>query len=40
MKDIAVTPGASNCLDSILFSICEADDSILVVAPYWSESVP
>ncbi|KAH8723133.1 pyridoxal phosphate-dependent transferase [Phaeosphaeriaceae sp. PMI808] len=35
-RDISVTPGASNCLDSLLFSICEVDDSILVVAPYWS----
>ncbi|KAF2128308.1 PLP-dependent transferase [Dothidotthia symphoricarpi CBS 119687] len=35
-QDIAVTPGASNCLDSLLFSICEVGDSILVVAPYWS----
>ncbi|KAK4086358.1 hypothetical protein Purlil1_9204 [Purpureocillium lilacinum] len=35
-RDIVVTPGASSCLDSLLFSICEAGDSILVLAPYWS----
>jgi aspartate/methionine/tyrosine aminotransferase len=32
-----VTPGASNCLDSILFTICEPGDGVLVLAPYWSE---
>lgn len=37
-RDIVVTPGASSCLDSLLFSICEAGDSILVLAPYWSRS--
>ncbi|KAJ6445340.1 major facilitator superfamily transporter [Purpureocillium lavendulum] len=35
-QDIVVTPGASNCLDSLLFSLCEAGDSVLVLAPYWS----
>lgn len=33
---IVVTPGASNCLDSLLFSLCEPGDSVMVLAPYWS----
>ncbi|KXX83235.1 hypothetical protein MMYC01_200285 [Madurella mycetomatis] len=33
---VVVTPGASNCLDSLLFSICEAGDSVLVLAPFWN----
>ncbi|POR35309.1 1-aminocyclopropane-1-carboxylate synthase-like protein 1 [Tolypocladium paradoxum] len=35
-QDIVVAPGASNCLDSLLFSLCEAGDSVLVLAPYWN----
>ncbi|GIZ40457.1 hypothetical protein CKM354_000379400 [Cercospora kikuchii] len=35
-RHIVVTPGASNCLDSLLFSLCEPGDSVLVLAPYWN----
>lgn len=38
--DVVVAPGASNCLDSLLFSICEPRDSVLVLAPYWSKACP
>lgn len=34
--DIVVTPGASLCLDALLFSLCDVGDSVMVVAPYWN----
>ena len=33
---IAVVGGASSCLDQLMYTICDAGDSVLVPAPYWS----
>ena len=33
---IVLTAGASSCLDQLLYTICDAGDSVLVPAPYWS----
>ncbi|KAI4132263.1 MAG: hypothetical protein LQ338_000815 [Usnochroma carphineum] len=33
---IAVAAGASSCLDQLLYTICDAGDSVLVPAPYWT----
>ncbi|KAI4288896.1 MAG: hypothetical protein L6R35_001841 [Caloplaca aegaea] len=33
---IAVAAGASSCLDQLLYTICDAGDSVLVPAPYWN----
>ncbi|KAF5581612.1 1-aminocyclopropane-1-carboxylate synthase 1 [Fusarium pseudocircinatum] len=35
-EHIVATPGATSCLDSLLFSICDEGDIVLVPAPYWS----
>lgn len=35
---ITVAAGASSCLDQLLYTICDAGDSVLVPAPYWSTS--
>ena len=37
---IVATPGATSCLDALLHSICDEGDSVLVPAPFWSESPP
>ena len=36
---IAIAAGASSCLDQLLYTICDAGDSVLVLAPYWSMSM-
>lgn len=33
---IVLTAGASSCPDQLLYTICDAGDSVLVPAPYWS----
>ncbi|CAD6585424.1 MAG: hypothetical protein ASARMPREDX12_001996 [Alectoria sarmentosa] len=33
---IVLTAGASSCLDQLLYTICDAGDSVLVPAPYWN----
>ncbi|CCT69461.1 related to 1-aminocyclopropane-1-carboxylate synthase 1 [Fusarium fujikuroi] len=35
-EHIVATPGATLCLDSLLFSICDEGDIVLVPAPYWN----
>ncbi|KAF5984798.1 1-aminocyclopropane-1-carboxylate synthase 1 [Fusarium bulbicola] len=35
-EHIVATPGATSCLDSLLFSICDEGDVVLVPAPYWN----
>ena len=34
---VVTAAGATACLDSLLFSLCDPDDSVLVAAPFWSE---
>lgn len=35
---LTVASGASTVLDALLFSICNAGDSVMIMAPYWSKS--
>lgn len=35
-RQIATTAGASSCLDSLLYNICDPGDTVLVPGPYWS----
>ncbi|KAF4335432.1 1-aminocyclopropane-1-carboxylate synthase 1 [Fusarium beomiforme] len=35
-EHIVATPGATSCLDALLFSICDEGDIVLIPAPYWS----
>ncbi|KAF4948216.1 hypothetical protein FGADI_9808 [Fusarium gaditjirri] len=35
-EHIVATPGATSCLDSLLYCICDEGDIVLVPAPYWS----
>ena len=37
-EHVVATPGASSCLDSLFFSICDEGDCVLVPTPYWSKS--
>lgn len=36
-QHIVTAPGASSCLDALLYNICDAGDSVLVLGPYWSK---
>ena len=33
---IATAPGASACIDALMFNICDPGDAVLLPAPYWS----
>ena len=33
---IAVSSGAANCLDTLLWNICDEGDGVLIPGPYWS----
>ncbi|KAF2446658.1 PLP-dependent transferase [Karstenula rhodostoma CBS 690.94] len=33
---LAVAPGASGCIDSLLYNICDPGDGILLPGPYWN----
>lgn len=33
---VATAPGASACLDAVLFNVCDEGDAVLLPAPYWS----
>ena len=35
-EHLVATAGASACLDSLLYSICDEEDFVMVPAPYWS----
>ncbi|KAI1778792.1 1-aminocyclopropane-1-carboxylate synthase [Hypoxylon cercidicola] len=33
---LSTAPGASGCIDALLYNICEAGDGILIPSPYWN----
>jgi gliotoxin/aspirochlorine biosynthesis aminotransferase len=37
---LATAPGASSCLDALLFNVCNPGDGVLVPGPYWSGCAP
>lgn len=37
---LAVTPGCTSSLESLLFNLCDVGDGVLVAGPYWSEFPP
>lgn len=36
-EHLATAPGAMAALDTLLYNICDAGDSVLIPGPYWSE---
>ena len=35
---VVTTPGAGTCLDSLLYTLCDSGDSVIVPGPCWSTS--